>query len=510
MDETVMATGSATLAKHPDLSPAQVYLFAFTLGCATGVDFVASSMMGVAGTHIRGGIHASPEDFLWSLTSYAAAAMAANLVLRRIARDISYRGYTLLGLAIATVGAVLCTVCNTPLELSLARAVQGFGAGGLFTASRIIIQLVAAREERRPLFLGFNAGGMGLAALAPWLTAVLVEDASWRMIFAVQAGMSAAAILLVLVSYPRRLAASLAPWEVDIGGMDWITVILLGTGALVLLHGLGDLRFYELTSSPSVAITPLAGLALVAGVFIHQHRHPDPWLNPKLLFGRRYLVGLGFYTLYYFLNGLWGYVVPSMLQSGLGFTFQTAGKVLTITGLIGFAGLCAFTYAGTRLKGQRRYIALGYFMFAGAAWLLSQRMMPGASMAVLLPALTLQSLTTPFILALVAGLTYADFSVEDFAHAYQFKNIMRQIATAGGTGVASLWLQYGEALARTQLVARITPFDLPDGFDAATLTRWSALIDQQAQLIAVSNLFALLAFACVGVALVAVAQRALR
>lgn len=163
-----MATGSAMLGKHPDLSAAQVYLFAFTLGCTTGVDFVASSMMGVAGTHIRGGIHASPEDFLWSLTSYAAAATVANLVLRRIAQDISYRGFTLLGLLIATVGAALCAVCNTPLELSLARAVQGLGAGGLFTASRIIIQLAAAREERRPLFLGFNAGGMD------WVTVILL------------------------------------------------------------------------------------------------------------------------------------------------------------------------------------------------------------------------------------------------------------------------------------------------------------------------------------------------
>lgn len=210
-----MASGSAMLGKHPDLSRAQVCLFAFTLGCAAGVDFVASAMMGVAGTHIRGGIHASPEDFLWSLTSYAAAATVANLVLRRIAQDISYRGYTLLGLAIATVGAALCAVCNTPLELSLARAVQGLGAGGLFTASRIIIQLAAAREERRPLFLGFISGGMGLAALAPWISAVLVEDASWRMIFVVQAGMSAAAMLLVLASY--RPGQPLAPVRRGIG-----------------------------------------------------------------------------------------------------------------------------------------------------------------------------------------------------------------------------------------------------------------------------------------------------
>ena len=123
---------------------------------------------------------------------------------------------------------------------------------------------------------------------------------------------------------------------------------------------------------------------------------------------------------------------------GLDFTFQTAGAVLTTTGLAGFGAALLFTFGGPKLVGQRRYIALGYLMFAGAAWLLSQRMMPGASITVLLPALTLQSLTVPFVLMLVAGLTYADLSVDSFAHAYQFKNIVRQVATAGGTGMASL------------------------------------------------------------------------
>ena len=51
----------------PDFSPLRVFFFTIALGGAAGVDFVASSMMGIAGTHIRGGVHASPEDFLWSI-----------------------------------------------------------------------------------------------------------------------------------------------------------------------------------------------------------------------------------------------------------------------------------------------------------------------------------------------------------------------------------------------------------------------------------------------------------
>jgi MFS family permease len=498
------------LSRHPELSAVRVYLIGLALGCSTGVDFWASAMMGVAGTHIRGGVHASPEDFLWAMTSYAAAAVVANLMLRRLAHDISYRGFTITGLAIAALGAVLCALSRNPLELALARAVQGFGAGGLFAASRIIIQLAAAREERRPLFIGFNVGSMGLPAAAPWVTAQLVESADWQMIFVVQALIALATVAFVLVTYPPRLTATLLPWDVEYHAMDWATVVLFGVGALTLLHGLGDLRFYELTSSPSVALTPVIGaIFFVLGVF-YLHRHPDPWLNPLVLVGRRFLVGLAFYAIYYFLSGLWTYVVSTMLQSGLGFTFQTTGTILSATSSLGFVGAALFTFWGTALPGARRYIGLGYLIFAVAAWLLAHRMMPGASIAAILPVLVLQSLTLPFILMLVAGLTWAEFTVDDFAHGYQFKNIVRQIASAAGTGLASLWLQYEEVMARTHLVAKVTPYDLPGVIEPAELARLSRLIDQQATLIGTGNLLALLAFACAVIAMAAVLQRVLK
>lgn len=498
------------LSLHPELSAVRVYLIGLALGCATGVDFWASAMMGVAGTHIRGGVHASPEDFLWAMTSYAATAVVANLMLRRLAHDISYRGFTLAGLVIAAGGAALCALSRNPIELALARAVQGFGAGGLFAASRIIIQLAAAREERRPLFIGFNIGSMGLPAAAPWVTAQLVESADWQMVFVLQAAIAVVTLLFVLATYPPRLTATLAPWDVEYHAMDWVTVILFGVGALTLLHGLGDLRFYELASSPSVAITPIVGVALFVVGLVHLHRHPDPWLNPMLLLGRRFLMGLAFYAIYYFLSGLWTYVISTMLQSGLGFTFQSTGTVLSTTSLLGFSAAAVFTFWGTKLPGTRRYIALGYLIFATSAWLLSQRMMPGASLEVILPVLVLQNLTVPFVLMLVAGLTWAEFSVDDFAHGYQFKNIVRQIASAAGTGLASLWLQYDEVMARTQLIAKVTVFDFQQGIEPAELARLSRLIDQQATLIGTGNLLVLLAFACSVIAIVAVTQRTLK
>jgi len=491
----------------PHFSSARVFLFTLALGGATGVDFVASSMMGIAGTHIRGGVHASPEDFLWSMTSYAAMASVANLMLGRVARHTSYRTCTAIGLILAAIGSLLCALCDTPLELTFARGVQGFGAGGLFTASRILIQLVAARDERPPLFIGFNIGSLGLSALTPWLAAELVESAAWQMVFAIQVVLALAVLMLVLLTYPVRVVPAGRLRELDIDPMDWSVVILFGLGAMVLMHGLGDLRFYELASSPSVALMPLAGLLLIGTAFVRLHREPGRWLDPHALLGRRYLIGILFYAIYYFLNGLWSYLIPTLLQSGFGFGFQVTGEALTWASTLSLGAMLCFSMVGPKVFGLRRYIALGYVMFAAALLMLSLRTLTGVSMAVILPALLLQGLTVPFVMAQVAGMTFVDFDEDDFQHAYAFKNIVRQITTASGTGAASLWLQYGEAIARTRLVERITPFDLGGVPPISDMMRIASMLQTQATLVASANLLSALAIFCGVVAVVALVIR---
>lgn len=487
----------------PDFSPLRVFLFTIALGGAAGVDFVASSMMGIAGTQIRGGVHASPEDFLWSMTSYAAMASVANLLLARIARHTSYRSYTVVGLIIATIGSLLCALCVTPFELTIARGIQGFGAGGLFAASRILIQLVAARDERPPLFIGFNIGSLGLSAATPWLAAELVENAAWQTVFAIQVIVALVVLALVLLTYPRRVVVAGSVWELDLDPMDWPVVILFGLGAMVLMHGLGDLRFYELASSPSVAVTPLMGFLLIGAAFMRLHREPNLWLDPRALLGHRYLVGILFYAIYYFLNGLWSYLIPTVLQSGFGFGFRVTGEVLTWASTLSLGAMLCFSMIAPKLFGRRRYIALGYVMFAAALLMLSLRTLSGVSMAVILPALFLQGLTVPFVMAQVAGMTFVDFDDDDFQHAYAFKNIVRQIATASGTGAASLWLQYGEAIARTRLVERITLFDLGGIPPMPQMIQIASSLETQATLVASANLLSWLAVFCGLVAAIA-------
>lgn len=501
---------SVALGALPRVTRGGVFLMGLALGCATGVDFVATSMLATGAVQIRAGIYATPDDFLWCFTSYAAAAIVANLMLRRVSDLISYRGFSMLGLAIAIGGSLLCAVSNNIVQLTLALAVQGLGAGGLFAAARTLIQMIAAPQERPRLLWPFVIGAIGLLAAAPWVTATLILDASWRLIFVVQAMTAAATLLLVSVTYPHRVTPSCTPGLDTLAAMDWYTVLLLGLGALVLVHGLADLRLYTAAGTASVIAVPLAGVALMALAFLRLHRHPDPWLNTHRLGGRRYLTGLGFYATYSFVAGLWNYAIPIVLQLGLGFSFASTGMVSTLTGTAAVAACVAYVLYGARLPGSRRWLALGYAMLAAAAWMLATRLNTDLSMDRLVPALLLQNAALPFTLIIVAKLTFLDTPLDDFSHTYQFKNIVRQVASAAGTGTAAQCLQYGEAMARTHLVARVDAFGIAAAPHGVALINLSQQIDQQAVLVAGANLMAIVAPGCLLVAVVALWQRWLK
>ncbi|RMC95967.1 MFS transporter [Aquitalea palustris] len=472
------------LQAHPECRPWQVRLFGLTLGLVTGADFVAVSMMGVAGAAIQGGVAAAPQEYLWALTSFAVGAVLVNLLLGRFATLISYRRYTQWALLLFMAGSVGCALAEDITSLALARLLQGLGGGGLFTASRILLQLVAQPKERKPLMYGFLLGLFSLSGISPWLSALLVEDWGWQAIFWLQAAFVPVLLLLVQLSYPRHAGA---PTRAQAGELDWVAVAAVGLGALLVLHTLEDLRFLRFAARPGMWLALLGGALLLGLAWRRSHTHPDPWLQLHALLRRRYLMGLAFYVLYYLCNGIWSYLLSSLLQRGLGFDFVTTGWAMSMGSMVTVAMALAYLYASRWLTRRHHVLAIGFALLALCCLWLAGAAMPGAALASLLPAILLHGLVPVLSVLQIAAMTYAEVQVEDFAHAYQLKNIMRELAGALGTGLATLQLQAGEAEARLALLGRLDGVTLRqwgEGVDAASLARLSAQVTQQTVLIA--------------------------
>lgn len=435
------------LSIHPELGPRRTRAFGLLLGLVTGVDFVANTMIAVGGMAIQSAMGFAGGAFIWALTAYATAAVVANLVLAQIARRITYRRFSILGLVVFALGALLCAHAETALHLALARAIQGLGGGALFAASRILVQLTARPAERLTLFWGFGLGSFGLAAVSPWLATWLIAIGNWPAMFHFQAAIALLLAALAALVYPRRPEAADTTDAHRLGHLDWPVVVLLCVGALLILHTLEQMRIpAEASSYPLLWLA--AGGGCLAFAVRRLRRHPDPWLDLNRLRSRRYLTGLAFYGLFYLFAGAWNYVIPVLLVGGLGFALTTAGLLMSAGGAVTVLTLVVFHLLMHRVTRKHAFIATGYVLLATAGGLLALLATPGATAASIAAPLLLQGITPIMVMLQVAMLTYVEIPVEDFAHAYQLKNILREAVGALGTGCAALFVhpaQQGQA-----------------------------------------------------------------
>ncbi|WP_169149634.1 MFS transporter [Azoarcus sp. TTM-91] len=481
------------LSAHPDFRPLRVYAFGATLGLVAGLDFVATILIAMAGVQVQQGLGVAPQDFLWALTAYAAAAVMANLVLVRVAGHLSYRRFTLIALLLFIAGALGCAAADSLPALAAARTVQGLGGGGLFAASRILAQYASRPQERISLFWGFGLANFALVAITPWLAGVLMAAHGWHTMFLLQAGLALPLLPLVAWLYPKVEARPHAP----IGKLDWAGVFAFAVGALLLVHALEHLRYLSLAELPVLAAYFCAGAVLLMVVMRRFHRHPDPWLDPRRLASRRYLVGLAFYALFYLVSGSWNFLVPAFLSEGLGFGLQTVGGLLSLGGLVSVLAVIVFHLALPKIMRKRRYIALGYIGLGSAFLLMALAAQPGAGPLAVLPAILLQGAMPALALLQVALMTFVDMPTEDFAHAYAFKSIVREIVNALGTGLAVLQLHHATAAVKLEL-------------SAASGGVAEGLLQHTAVTLAAGDMLAWLAGACVLIAALAVAQRTLK
>src|SRR6201995_1142725 len=104
-------------------------IFTIALGLVMAV--IDGSIANVALPTIAGSLNASPAFSIWIVNGYQLAITISLLPLSSLGEIIGYRKVYLAGLVLFTLASVFCAVSNTLLLLTIARIMQGFGAGGI-------------------------------------------------------------------------------------------------------------------------------------------------------------------------------------------------------------------------------------------------------------------------------------------------------------------------------------------------------------------------------------------
>jgi EmrB/QacA subfamily drug resistance transporter len=257
---------------------------------ATVVSAVAS--LNVAIPSIARDTHASQTQLSWMVDAYALVFAALLLPAGALGDRYGRRRALLAGLAVFGAGSIAAMAYADANWLIGMRAVLGLGAALVMPATLSTITSTFPAEQRARA-VGTWAGVAGGSAILGLLTSGLVlEQWSWRSVFAVNIVLAVVAIIGTLRVIPES-AGSDAP------GVDW-------TGAALSIAGLGAL-VYSIIEAPTAgwaSAHTLAGLAasvvLLAGFVAWELHADEPLLDPRLFRHRAFAAGTLSITLQFF------------------------------------------------------------------------------------------------------------------------------------------------------------------------------------------------------------------
>ena len=204
------------------------------------------------------------------------------------------------------------------------RALQGIGAGGLFTLAMAIVgELVPPRE--RGQYQGYIQAMFALASIAgPLIGGTIIDHVSWRWVFYVNLPIGAIALLATGLTLSNPLAKNRQrPVHVD-----YLGAVLLATDVTLLLFLLMWGGSVYPWTSPVILGLAAAVAALTASFIAHAQRTPEAVLSLALL--RNPVLVISSATLFLSTGAFFAAIVflPLFLQLVRGDTAGTSGLLL--------------------------------------------------------------------------------------------------------------------------------------------------------------------------------------
>jgi EmrB/QacA subfamily drug resistance transporter len=411
----------------------------------------------------------SLSSLSWVLNAYTIVFAAVLVPAGRWADRIGRRRMFVAGLALFSLGSVLCGLAPGVALLIAARVIQAVGAGMMVPASLSLL-LAVVPPAARPKALGtWSALGALGAALGPVIGGSLVQ-VNWRLVFWINVPVGLAAVILAVRVVPESRDPSVS------GRPD-----VLGAGFLAAAVGLVALALVEAPSWGWGSAGFLGLLAAAVGcgaiMVLRSQRHHSPVIELQLLHSRTFSGAFAASILYYagfgafvlssveFLTGVWHY---SAVEAGLAIA---PGPLMVLP----FAQLVAPRLAA-RLGGPGRVAVIGCLVNAAAqlVWLWRIQTEP-SYLTHLLPAQLIGGAGVGLTIPSMLGAGSASLTPARFGTGSGILNMARQVGTVlGVAGLVAILsrVSHTDPLAayRNGLVMIIVFFAAAGAVSAALLT----------------------------------------
>jgi len=218
----------------------------------------------------------------WVFSIYVLMNLVGTPLMAKLSDRYGRRSVYVADVALFGLGSAIVMLSPSFAILLLGRAIQGFGAGGIFPVASAVIGDTFPPEKRGGA-LGLIGAVFGLAFIVgPILGGVLLL-LSWHWIFAINLPIAVILIAAAWVTLPTTRPAERKPF-------DWLGMGTLAVLLAALAYGLNQIDTQNFVGSVlSLQVWPflLLAVALMPVFWTLQHRAADPIVRPDLLAPRQ-------------------------------------------------------------------------------------------------------------------------------------------------------------------------------------------------------------------------------
>ncbi|MBU3158413.1 MFS transporter [Clostridium frigoris] len=213
---------------------------------------VAMFLAAVEGTVVTTAIPTIVKDLngfeliSWVFSAYLLTSAISTPIYGKLSDLYGRKNILSIGITIFIVGSCLCGISESMYQLIAYRAVQGLGAGAIFTVTYTIVgDIFTAKESTK--VQGWISTVWGIASLAgPFLGGFLIENISWNWIFFINVPFGIISIVLL----QKNLSETVERKKHKI---DYVGTLLFSLAIITFL--LGSLTGSKINTLISIVVT---------------------------------------------------------------------------------------------------------------------------------------------------------------------------------------------------------------------------------------------------------------
>jgi len=163
---------------------------------------------------------------LWVTVAYLLVSTAILLVVGRLGDLFGRKKFFLLGLALFTMGLIICTFSQNVIQLILSRIVQGIGGGMMMSVVLAITAATFTDKERGKAIGVLEAVTSAGVLIGPVLGGILLDTLGWRAIFYTRIPIGFMGIVMTWLLLDEQKVSRQKPVRDSIS-TDWPVIIFL-------------------------------------------------------------------------------------------------------------------------------------------------------------------------------------------------------------------------------------------------------------------------------------------